>query len=116
MDLEWGFYLPLILAAFAFGASAIVAAVMSSRGNEERAESVRNGGFVLLLLAGAWVIVLLLMSIFSQPDDLWDMVVITFVIVAFFALLLGVLFGISLVVRRISGLSSRRKRVTTDEV
>jgi hypothetical protein len=116
MDLSWGLYLPLILAALAYGVAAIVSSVMSSRGNEESAERVRDGGFLLLVVAGVWVVVLLLLAIFSEPDDLWDMVIITLVIVGFFVLLLSVLFGLSLLVGRISGLSSRRKRVTTDEV
>jgi hypothetical protein len=114
MDLSWGLYLPLILAGLAYGGAAIVAGVMSSRGNEPGAERVRDGGFVLILLAGVWVVVLLLLALFSEPDELWDMAVITLVIVVFFALLLVVLFGISLLVGRLG--RGRRRRVTTDEV
>jgi hypothetical protein len=114
MDLSWGLYLPLILAALAFGACAAVAGVLSGRDNEAGAERVRDAGFVLIVLAGVWVIVLLLLAMFSEPDELWDMVVIMLVIVVFFALLLAVLFGIALLVGRFGG--RRRRRVTTDEL
>jgi hypothetical protein len=114
MDLSWGLYLPLILAGLAYGAAAIVAGVMGSRGNEPGAERVRDGAFVMILLAGVWVIVLLLLALFSEPDELWDMVMITLVIVVFFVILLAVLFGISLLFGRIG--RGRRRRVTTDEV
>jgi hypothetical protein len=116
MDLSWGLYLPLILAAALYGALVVVAGVMASRGNEDRAERVRDSGFVVILLGGVWVIVLLLLAAFSEPDDIWDMVTITLVIVVFFALLLLVLFGISLLIGQVGRTAARRKRVTTDEL
>ncbi|MEA2331954.1 MAG: hypothetical protein QOH58_2092 [Thermoleophilaceae bacterium] len=115
-SLSWGLYFPLILAAAAYALASIAAGVMASRGNETGAERARDVGFVILLLSGAWVVVLLLISLVSEPDDLWDMVIITLVIVAFFALLLVALFGISVVVRRLGRVGSRRRRVTTDEL
>ena len=116
MDLSWGLYLPLILAAALYGALVIVAGVMASRDNEAGAERVRDSGFVVILLGGVWVIVLLLLAAFSEPDDIWDMVTITLVIVVFFALLLLVLFGISLLIGQLGRTTARRKRVTTDEL
>ena len=116
MDLTWGLYLPLVLAAIAYGLVAILAGVMAGRGNEAGAERVRDGGFVILLVSGVWVVVLLLLALFDQPDDLWDMVMITLVIVAFFAILLLVLFGISLLFGRLGRTASRRRRITTDEL
>jgi hypothetical protein len=116
MDLSWGLYVPLILAALVYAGAAIVAAVMTSRGNEPGAERVRDGGFLLVLLAGVWVLVLLLLALISEPDDIWDMVIITLVIVAFFVILLLVLFGLSLLVGRIGRTTARRRRVTTDEL
>lgn len=116
MDLSWGLYVPLILAAVAYGIVSAAAGVMAGRGNEAGSERVRDAGFLLLLAGGAWVLVLLLLSLFSEPDDLWDMVIITLVIVAFFAILLLALFGISLLIGRIGRSASRRRRVTTDEL
>jgi threonine/homoserine/homoserine lactone efflux protein len=116
MDLTWGLYFPLILAGAAYAVAAVVANVTASRGGESRAERVRDGAFLLVVAAGVWVFVLLLLSIFSEPDDLWDMLTITLVIAGFFAILLIVLFGISLLIGQVGRTTARRKRVTTDEV
>ncbi|MEA2363058.1 MAG: hypothetical protein QOD71_2203 [Thermoleophilaceae bacterium] len=116
MDLTWSLYFPLILAAAAYAILSAAAGVIAGRGNEPTAERLRDAAFVIVLLGGAWVLVLLLLSVISQPDDLWDMVVITLVIVAFFAILLLVLFGLSLLVGRLSRSASRRRRVTTDKL
>jgi hypothetical protein len=114
--MEWSLFLPLLLGAIAYGLIAVVAGVMSGRGNEEGAERVRDYGFVLLLAMGAWTVVLTLISIVSEPDDIWDMLAITLVIVAFFAVLLLVFFGISLLLGALRRATSRRHRVTTDEL
>ncbi len=114
--LTWGLYFPLILAAVASGVVSAAAGVMAGRGNEAGAERLRDAGFLIVLLGGVWVVVLLLLALFDQPDDLWDMVVITLVIVAFFVILLLALFGLSLLVGRVGRSASRRRRVTTDEV
>jgi hypothetical protein len=76
MDLSWGLYFPVILAAFAYGAISAVAGIMSGRGNEGGAERMRDAGFLLILASGVWVIVLFLLALLDEPDDLWDMVVI----------------------------------------
>jgi ABC-type dipeptide/oligopeptide/nickel transport system permease component len=114
--MEWSLFLPLLLGAIAYGLISVIAGVMSGRGNEPAAERLRDYGFLLLLAMGAWTVVLTLISIFSEPDEIWDMLAITLVIVVFFALLLLVFFGISLVVGALRRATSRRRRVTTDEV
>jgi hypothetical protein len=114
--MSWSMYLPLILGAAAFGVSAVVAGVMASRGNDSGAERVRDYGFLLLLAIGAWTVILLIVSIFNEPDDIGDMVTITLVIVVFFALLLLAFFGISLLFGALGRMTSRGKRVTTDEL
>ena len=114
--MEWSLFLPLLLAAIAFGIVTAVAGVMAGRGNEDGAERVRDYGFLLLLAMGAWTVVLLLMSMVSEPDEVWDMVVITLIIVVFFVVLLVVFFGISLLFGALGRLTSRRTRVTTDEL
>jgi uncharacterized protein YacL len=116
VNLTWGLYFPLILAAIAFGIVSAAAGVMTSRGNAAGAERLRDAGFVIVLLGAVWVVVLLLLALLDQPDDLWDMVVITLVIVAFFLILLLALFGISLLAGRIGRTASRRRRVTTDKL
>ena len=114
--MTWSMFLPIILAGIAFGVASMVAGVMASRGNNARAERVRDYGFLLLLAIGAWTIILLLVSIFNKPNDVGDMLIITLVIVVFFALLLLVFFGISLLVGALGRQTSRRRRVTTEDV
>jgi hypothetical protein len=113
---EWSLFLPLLLGGILFGLLTVVAGVMTTRGNEAGAERLRDYGFLLLLAMGAWTVVLLLMSMFSEPDEVWDMVMITLVIVVFFALLLLVFFALSLLFGAFGRLTSRRRRVTTEEL
>jgi hypothetical protein len=114
--MTWSMFLPVILAGVAFGITSAVAGMIASRGNDAGAERVRDYGFLLLLALGAWTIILLIVSIFNKPDDVGDMLIITLVIVVFFALLLLVFFGISLVIGALGRQTSRRKRVTTEDV
>ena len=115
MDLTWSLYFPLILIAAAFAIVSATAGVMAGRGNHDRAEHVRDFGFLILLLGAVWVVILTVIALISEPDDIGDMLIITLVIVVFFAILLLVLFGLSLLVRRVGRTGSRRRRVTTDE-
>jgi hypothetical protein len=114
--MTWSMFLPLILGGIAFGLTSVVAGVMASRGNDAGAERLRDYGFLLLLAIGAWTIILLLVSIFNKPNDVGDMLIITLVIVVFFALLLLVFFGISLLMGALGRQTSRRRRVTTEDV
>jgi hypothetical protein len=114
--MSWGLYFPLILAAAAYAIITVVAGVMAGRGNEAGAERVRDAGFLLVMAAGAWIVVLLLLALVDEPDEIGDLLLITVVIVAFFVLLLLVLFGLSLLVGRLGRGTARRRRVTTDEL
>jgi amino acid transporter len=116
MDLSWGLYFPLILIAAAFAIVSATAGVMAGRGNEDRAERLRDVGFLIVLLGAVWVVILLLLALISEPDDIGDMLMITLVIVVFFAILLLALFGLSLLAGRVGRSASRRRRVTTDEL
>jgi len=112
----WSMFLPLILAGFAFAAISITANVMENRGNAERAERWRDYGFLLMLAFAAWTVILFIVSIFNKPNSVGDMFTITIVIVVFFALLLVVFFGISLLAGAVGRSMDRRKQVTTDEL
>ena len=114
--MTWSMFLPLILAGIAFGVTSMVAGVIANRGNDAGAERARDYGFLLLVAIGAWTIILLLVSIFNTRFDVGDMLIITLVIVVFFALLLLVFFGISLLVGALGRQTSRRRRVTTEDV
>jgi hypothetical protein len=114
--MEWSLFLPLVLAGVAFAALTIAAGVVASRDNHALAEQIRDVGFLVVLAAAAWVVVLVIVSIFSEPEEIWDLVSITLVVVVFFALLLLVFFGLSLLFGAIGRAFSRRKRVTTPGV
>ena len=114
--MSWSLFFPLLLGGIAYGVISAVAGVMSSRGNEAGAERARDVGFLLVLAIGAWTVVLFLVAVFNEADDVGDMFIITFVIVAFFALLLLVFFGLSLLIGAVGRLMSRRRRVTTDDL
>jgi hypothetical protein len=114
--MSWSMFLPLILAGLLFGVSSVVAGVMASRGNNDRAERVRDYGFLLLLAMGAWTVILLLVSIFNMPDHVGDMLIIVLVVVVFFVLLLLVLFAISMLMGVLGRQTSRRRRVTPEDV
>jgi hypothetical protein len=116
MDLTWGLYFPLILVAAAFAIVSAAAGVVGGRGNETGGERLRDIGFLIVLLGAAWVVVLSLMALISKPNDIGDMLLITLVIVVFFAILLVALFGLSLLAGRLGRSTSRRRRVTTDDL
>jgi hypothetical protein len=110
--LEWSLFMPLLLAAAIYAVLAIVSGVMRSRSNPEGAEKMLDIGFVVAIAAGAWTLVLLVLAIFDQPDDIWDMVLIVLVVGVFFAVLLSLLFGIfELIFSRGSG----RRGAATEE-
>jgi hypothetical protein len=111
--MEWSLFMPLVLAGVAFAALTVAAGVAAGRDNQALAERIRDVGFLVVLAAAAWTVVLVLVSIFSEPDEIWDMVSITLVIAAFFAVLLVVFFGLALLFGAIGRAFSRRKRVTT---
>jgi uncharacterized membrane protein len=113
---EWSLFLPLLLGAILFGVVSVAAGVMSGRGNEEGAERVRDYAFLLLIAMGAWTVVLTLLAIFDEPDEIWDMVTIGLVIAVFFVLLLLAFWGISLLIGMIGRGTTRRRRVTTEDL
>lgn len=115
MEDSFSLFVPLIVAAVVFATLSVVAAVASGRGNEAGAERLRNVGFLVILLGGAWIVVLLVMSLVSEFAEIWDMITIVLVIVVFFALLLLALFGLSLLFGRVGG-GSRRRRVTREDL
>jgi Kef-type K+ transport system membrane component KefB len=112
----WSLFFPLILGAFAYAAISVVAGVMSSRGNEARAERARDYGFLLLLAIAAWIVILILVALINKPNSIGDMLIIMLVVIAFFAILLLVFFGISQLIGVVARGMSRRRRVTTDDL
>lgn len=116
MEDSFSLFVPLIIAAVAFAALSVAAAVVSGRGNEAGAERLRDVGFLVVLLGGAWIVVLLVLSLVSEFEEIWDMITIVLVVTIFFALLLGALFGLSRLLGLIGGTRSRGRRVTTKDL
>jgi hypothetical protein len=113
---EWSLFLPLLLGAILYGLVSAAAGVMAGRGNDEGAERVRDYAFLLLLAMGVWTVILTLLAAFDEPDEIWDMITIGLVIVVFFVLLVLVFWAISLLIGLIGRGTSRRRRVTTEDV
>jgi hypothetical protein len=114
--MEWSLFMPLVIAGIAFAALSAAAGVASARGNDARAERFRDVAFLIALAAAAWVVVLLLISLFQETDELWDLVSIVVVVAVFFVLLLLLFFALSLLFGLVGRALSRRKRVTTQDL
>ena len=76
-------YTPLVVLLVAYALLSILA--NRARGHEDRAQAV-------VLVSAAYVVVLLIATVFSYPSRVYDMLIILFDIVAFFLLLLFIFF------------------------
>ena len=103
--LESSLYQPLYLVLIIYAALFVAGRVLDGR-EDHRADTVQDAGFAVLLLAAVYVVILLIMSVFSEFDLIADMVQIMAIVIGFFAVLVTVLLGIELLV----GLPGRRKR------
>ena len=88
------FYFPLLLLGLAYGVLYAVAQAAGRRRGEEARERVLDIAFGVALLAVAYTLVLLIISLVTLPDLIVDLVRIVLVVSAFFGVLLAVLFGI----------------------
>ena len=88
-------YLPVVLLVIAYAVLSILGARARANENSSGAERFTNWAFLVVLVFAAYAVVLLLAAIFSYPSRFYDMVLIIFVIAAFFALLLFVFFVIA---------------------
>lgn len=105
------YFTPLILAAVVYVALFVAGRVLSGR-DDERAETVEDIGFALMLLSGVYVAILLVVALASEVDLIWDLVRIMFVVVVFFGALILVLLLVF--ERGIGGLSRLRRRAKAD--
>lgn len=110
--MDFGLFVPLLVAGATVAILHIAASVMASRGAAGHAEKLRDVGFLVAMAAGAWVVVLLALVVFDFPNTFVDMITIMAVITIFFALLLGVLF---LLFEVIFSRGPRRRRDTPSE-
>jgi hypothetical protein len=80
---------------------------MARREDNERSERYRDLAFGTALAAAAYTVVLLILAAVDAPNRFTDAVEIMFVTLAFFALLLGLLFLISQGYARVRGRPGR---------
>ena len=105
--LSYGLFQPVFLAALLYAALVVVGRILDGRG-DPRGQKVGDAAFGLLLLAGAYVVVLAVVALASEYELVWDMLVTTAVITVFFLLLIGLL--LVLAERGIGGISRLRRR------
>lgn len=108
--LSSGYYSPIWLALVLFVILFVAGNVLEGR-EDERSETVRDVGFLVILLTGVYVLILFLVALTSEIDLVWDMVRIVVVVAVFFAalaLLLLLVFE-----RGIGGISRARRRRRT---
>jgi hypothetical protein len=93
---------PVVFAALIYAVLYVIGNVLEGRG-DPRAETVRDLGFGLILLSGAYTVVLLLMALIQKPNLVGDMLLIIAIIVAFFALLVLLLYAVFELLPRLRG-------------
>ncbi|MBA2439550.1 MAG: hypothetical protein H0V50_02615 [Thermoleophilaceae bacterium] len=91
--LSSGLFQPLIVAALVYAALFIAGRVLAGRG-DPRGERAGDLAFALMLLMGAYVVVLTVSALASEYELLYDMLVVIGIIVAFFGVLILVLLVI----------------------
>jgi hypothetical protein len=85
-------YTPVVVLIVAYAVLSILAGRARSHEDRAGADRFSNWAFLIVLVFAAYAVVLLLSAIVSYPSRFYDMVLIIFVIAAFFALLLFAFF------------------------
>ena len=91
-NLPSAMYTPLVLLIVLYAVLSILANRAQGQEDRERAERYTNIAFAVVLVSAAYVVVLLIATVFSYPSRFYDMLVILFDIIVFFGLLLFVFF------------------------
>jgi cation transport ATPase len=84
---------PVVFAALIYAVLYVIGNVLDGR-NDPRGEMVHDLGFGLILLTGAYTVVLTIMALIQRPSLVGDMLLIIAIIVAFFALLVLLLYAV----------------------
>ncbi len=109
--LSSSYYSPLILFGVLYLVLFVTSRVLAGRG-DQRTETVQDAAFVTMILAGVYVLILTLMALTSEAELVFDMVRITLIVMAFFALFLVAL--LLLFDLGIGSLSRARRRARGD--
>jgi hypothetical protein len=94
-NLSSAMYAPLVLLLVAYAVLGILSTRARAADDDARADRLTGIAFVLVLAAAAYTVVLLVSAVVGYWQRVYDMVIIMFVILAFFGLLLFVFFLIS---------------------
>jgi hypothetical protein len=92
--LETVLWQPLVIVALVYAALYVIANVVEGRGDGKTAETVRDIGFGLIVLAALYSVGLIVYALIERIDLVGDMLLIIFILVAFFALLVIVLYAV----------------------
>lgn len=84
---------PVVFAALIYAALYVIGNVLDGRG-DPRGETVHDIGFGLIVITGAYCVVLLLMALIQRPSLVGDMLLIIAILAAFFALLVVLLYAL----------------------
>ena len=93
-------YAPLVLLLVAYAALGLMATRARAGDDDARADRLTGIAFALVLAAAVYTVVLLVSAVVGYWQRVYDMVIIMFVILAFFALLLFVFFLIAELIPR----------------
>ena len=106
-NVPFGLYMPIVVVLVGFAAVSLFGNAARGREDTARAEKLADIAFLVVLLGAVYAVVLLIASAVSYPQRFWDMILIIFVILAFFAILLFVFFFLGEVLPRLGRRGSR---------
>lgn len=93
-ELSFSLYLPLVVLAFVALVVFIAAQLVGSGERPELSEKLHDVSFAIALLGSIYVAVLLVISLVSEPDVIYDIILTMLIVFVFFAVLLLLLFGV----------------------
>lgn len=93
-ELSFSLYLPLVVLAFVALVVFIAAQLVGSGERHELSEKLHDVSFAIALLGSIYVAVLLVISLVSEPDVIYDIILTMLIVFVFFAVLLLLLFGV----------------------
>lgn len=105
-------YLPLLIGTVVYVVLLVAGNVLESR-DDVRGATIGDLAFALLILMGLYTTVLLVTALAMEFNLIVEMLKIVAVVVAFFAILVVVLFGLGQLVGLIARAVRRDKRITT---
>jgi predicted transporter len=107
-----GMFSPLIFGTLIYVVLSVLSTVLDNRG-DKRADTLGDVAFLVLGLMGVYTLVLVITALASEFDLIVDMVQILAIVIAFFTILVLVLFGLSTLFGVLGRARRGKKRVTT---